>query len=98
VREWDRKVEKFASAVKPYLVPGITASRYVKTFTFTTSDWKRLRDEGRDAFILVLHREKERLSQRMSDGVRQSARQKLEGREVAAEYVVKPKRAEPGKK
>jgi type I restriction-modification system DNA methylase subunit len=70
VREWGRKVEKFASAVKPYLVPGITASRYVKTFTFTTSDWERLRDEGRDAFILVLHREKERLSQQLNMYVR----------------------------
>jgi type I restriction-modification system DNA methylase subunit len=70
VREWERKVEKFATVVKPYLMPGITASRYVKTFTFKMSDWEQLKNEGRNAYILVLHKEKDKLSQQLKTYVR----------------------------
>uniref|UniRef100_A0A7J2T9L8 site-specific DNA-methyltransferase (adenine-specific) n=1 Tax=Ignisphaera aggregans TaxID=334771 RepID=A0A7J2T9L8_9CREN len=59
IGEWEEKVRGFRDAVTPYLVPAITASRYVKTFTFTEKDWT----EVRDAWILVLHERRENLPQ-----------------------------------
>jgi hypothetical protein len=40
IESWEEKLKGFRDAVKPCLVPAITASRYVKTFTFTEEDWR----------------------------------------------------------
>ncbi len=65
INKWENKVKGFRDAVRNYLVPAITASRYVKTFTFTKDDWELIRNSAvkvrkgeiryRDAYILVLH-------------------------------------------
>jgi type I restriction-modification system DNA methylase subunit len=65
ITDWNEKVEGFEEAVRPYLVPAITASRYVKTFTFTNEDWEEIKERGEEgranAYILVLHEVRERL-------------------------------------
>ncbi|MCL7390207.1 MAG: N-6 DNA methylase, partial [Thaumarchaeota archaeon] len=43
IAEWGAKVKGFREAVMKYLAPAITASRYVKTFTFTERDWMEIR-------------------------------------------------------
>ncbi|MCC6023903.1 MAG: N-6 DNA methylase [Thaumarchaeota archaeon] len=79
VTDWDAKVKGFKDAVVRYLVPAITASRYIKTFTFTEKDWVEIRDKkGRtkegerylDAWILVLHERKESLLQPLREYIR----------------------------
>jgi type I restriction-modification system DNA methylase subunit len=65
IADWNEKVEGFEEAIRPYLVPAITASKYVKTFTFTNEDWEEIRKRGEggraNAYILVLHEARERL-------------------------------------
>jgi type I restriction-modification system DNA methylase subunit len=79
IAEWDTKVKEFRDAVIKYLVPAITASRYVKTFTFTERDWIEIRDrrsksKGRekrsDAWILVLHEPREKLPRPLQEYIR----------------------------
>jgi hypothetical protein len=70
VKEWERKVKGFSNYVKSYLTPAITASRYVKTFTFTESDWKQLEHGGRNAYIVVLHEERDKLPKQLKTYVR----------------------------
>jgi type I restriction-modification system DNA methylase subunit len=77
--DWDAKIKGFKDAVTKYLVPAITASRYVKTFTFTERDWMEIRDrksksKGKekylDAWILVLHEPREKIPQSLQGYVR----------------------------
>jgi type I restriction-modification system DNA methylase subunit len=81
IEEWERKVKGFGNAVRQYLVPAITASRYVKTFEFTHKDWERIRgkgvrgekrkEEGKAyAYILVAHEGKENLPQQLQEYIR----------------------------
>jgi hypothetical protein len=78
IEEWKRKVEGFSDAVRQYLVPAITASRYVKTFEFTYGDWERIRDKvarGEEerkayAYILVAHENRENLPQQLQEYIR----------------------------
>ncbi|MCC6055464.1 MAG: N-6 DNA methylase [Desulfurococcaceae archaeon] len=79
IAEWDAKVKGFREAVMKYLVPAITASRYVKTFTFTERDWMEIRDRksrsrGKekylDAWILVLHEPREKIPQPLHEYIR----------------------------
>ena len=79
VEDWNRKVGGFREAVERYLVPAITASRYVKTFTFTEGDWIGIRDRvgrGRgvirypNAWILVLHEDKSRLPSQLREYIK----------------------------
>jgi hypothetical protein len=79
IADWDTKVKGFRDAVTKYLVPAITASRYVKTFTFTERDWIEIRDrksksKGREkysnAWILVLHEPREKLPQPLREYIR----------------------------
>jgi type I restriction-modification system DNA methylase subunit len=67
INKWENKVKGFKDCVRSYLVPAITRAQYIKTFTFTKDDWEliknsRTREERyKDAYILVLHEERERL-------------------------------------
>jgi len=76
---WDTNIKGFKDAVIKYLVPAITASRYVKTFTFTEKDWMEIRDKkskskGKEkylnAWILVLHEYREKLSQPLQEYIK----------------------------
>jgi type I restriction-modification system DNA methylase subunit len=81
IEEWERKVEGFSNAVRQYLVPAITASRYVRTFKFTPKDWKKIRDKVvreekerkiyANAYILVAHKKgEEKLPQQLQEYIR----------------------------
>jgi type I restriction-modification system DNA methylase subunit len=80
---WDTNIKGFKDAVIKYLVPAITASRYVKTFAFTEKDWIEVRvkrrdkkgkskgkEEYSDAWILVLHEPREKLPQPLQEYIR----------------------------
>jgi len=79
IADWDAKVKGFKDVATKYLVPAITASRYVKTFTFTERDWIEIRDKmGRskgeekypDAWILVLHEPREKIPQPLQEYIK----------------------------
>jgi len=76
IKDWEEKVPGFRDAITPYLVPAITASRYVKTFTFTEKDWIEIRDRARggeeypNAWILVLRKRRENLPQPLQEYIR----------------------------
>jgi hypothetical protein len=82
IKQWDgnNKTRGFKEVVERYLVPAITASRYVKTFTFTEEDWGKIRDMERrekgkvihlgNAWMLVLHERRERLPQQLQEYIR----------------------------
>jgi type I restriction-modification system DNA methylase subunit len=61
IESWEEKLKGFRDAVKPCLVPAITASRYVKTFTFTEEDWRAVEDAGQDSYILMVREGREKL-------------------------------------
>jgi type I restriction-modification system DNA methylase subunit len=82
INQWDRdnKTRGFKEVVGRYLVPAITASRYVKTFMFTEEDWGKIRDMERrekgkvthpgNAWMLVLHERRERLPQQLQEYIK----------------------------
>jgi len=79
IADWDNNVRGFREAIEKYLVPAITASRYVRTFEFTEEDWRGIRDRGRrekgrerypSAWILVLHERREALPQQIQEYIR----------------------------
>lgn len=82
INQWDRnnKTRGFKDVVERYLVPAITASRYVKTFMFTEEDWEKIRvmerrEKGKvihpgNAWMLVLHERRERLPQQLQEYIR----------------------------
>jgi type I restriction-modification system DNA methylase subunit len=70
VKEWERNVKGFSNYITAYLTQAITASRYVKTFTFTESDWRQLYHGGQNAYILVLHEERDNLPKQLKIYVR----------------------------
>ncbi len=56
VDEWNRKIPGFRKAIEPYLVPAITRSQEIKTFTFTRNDWESIESSNKDAYLFVCHR------------------------------------------
>jgi type I restriction-modification system DNA methylase subunit len=79
IDDWNVKVKGFKEAVMKYLVPAITASRYVKTFMFTERDWMKIRDRGKeerekpkysDAWILVLHEDRKNIPQQLQEYIK----------------------------
>jgi|GEM_PF-6864678 len=50
-----------------YAYPALISSRYVKTFQFTKSDWKKLRDKGRSSFIFISHKPKKELPKNIQE-------------------------------
>ncbi len=55
IAEWERKIPGFRKAMEKYLVPAITRSQYIKTFTFTKDDWEAIEKDNKDAYIFVCH-------------------------------------------
>jgi hypothetical protein len=79
VANWDAKVKGFKDVATRYLAPAITASKYVKTFTFTERDWVEIRDRksgsrGKEkhpnAWILVLHEPREKVPQPLKEYIK----------------------------
>jgi hypothetical protein len=78
IAEWDAKVKGLRDAIMKYLVPAITASRYVKTFVFTERDWMEIRDRKSktkeekysNAWILVLHEPREKILQPLQEYIK----------------------------
>jgi len=72
IAEWEvnRKVPGFRKAIEPYLVPAITRSQYVKTFTFTKEDWENLEKKGKDAYIFVCHEHRSILPQQVQEYIK----------------------------
>jgi len=72
INEWEenKKVSGFRKAIEPYLVPAITRSQYVKTFTFTMEDWEALEESGKDAYIFVCHECRSSLPQQVQEYIR----------------------------
>jgi type I restriction-modification system DNA methylase subunit len=79
IAEWNAKVKGFEEAVMKYLVPAITASRYVKTFVFIEKDWMEIRDRKSkikeeekysNAWIVVLHEPREKVSQPLQEYIK----------------------------
>jgi len=79
IADWDAKVKGFREAIMMYLVPAITASRNVRTFTFTEKDWEEIRDRRSkkdekekysDAWILVLHESRDKVPQPLQEYIR----------------------------
>ena len=50
-----------------YAYPALISSRNVKTFQFTKSDWKGLRDKGRRTFIFISHKPKQKLPREIQE-------------------------------
>ncbi len=67
---WNRKVPDFRKAIEPYLVPAITRSQYIKTFTFTKADWESIEKSGKDAYIFVCHEARNALPPQVQEYIR----------------------------
>jgi len=76
---WDTEVKGFGNDVMNYLVPAITTSKNVRTFTFTEKDWEEIRDRRSkkdekekysDAWILVLHGSRDEVPQSLQEYIR----------------------------
>lgn len=61
IERWERTVQGFREAVMGCLAPAITRSQYVKTFTFTEKDWDELRRRGKDVYIFMCHKPRDKL-------------------------------------
>lgn len=70
VAEWERNKPGFAKEIKPYLVPAITRSQYIKTFTFTKEDWESIEKEGKDAYMFVCHKPRDDLPEQVQEYIR----------------------------
>jgi len=60
----------FSNAIKPYLVPAITRSQDIKTFTFTKADWESIEKSGKDAYIFICHEERNTLPQQVQEYIK----------------------------
>jgi len=58
------------SIPEDFLVPAITRSQYIKTFTFTKNDWKSLKDEDKDVYIFICHAKREILPQEVQEYIK----------------------------
>jgi len=70
VDEWDKKIKGFKQAIQRFLVPAITRSQYVNTFTFTKSDWESIEREGKDAYIFVCHELRDSLPKQVQEYIK----------------------------
>jgi type I restriction-modification system DNA methylase subunit len=61
IDEWQEEHGQFRSKVMDYLVPAITRSQWVKTFVFTRGDWEDLRRGGKDVYLFICHKPRDKL-------------------------------------
>ena len=67
VNEWEKRAQGFREAIRPYLIPAITRSQHVKTFTFTKADWEYIEDSDKDAYIFICHEARNALSSQVQE-------------------------------
>ncbi len=70
IAEWNRKISGLREAIKPYLVPAITRSQYIKTFTFSKADWESIEKSGKDAYIFICNKPRNTLPQQVQEYIR----------------------------
>jgi len=61
IDEWQEEHGQFRSKVMDCLVPAITRSQWVKTFVFTRGDWEELRRGGKDVYLFICHKPRDKL-------------------------------------
>jgi type I restriction-modification system DNA methylase subunit len=50
-----------------YLLPVLVRSRYSKSFTFTHTDWRKLKDVGKTCYVFVCHKPRNSLPKKVSE-------------------------------
>ncbi len=63
IDRWSRMLGGFSESINQYLVPAITRSQYIRTFTFTRGDWRRIVESGKDAYMFVCSKPLDKLPQ-----------------------------------
>jgi len=61
IDEWQKAHDQFRSKVMDCLVPAITRSQCVKTFVFTRDYWEELRRGGKDVYLFICHKPRDKL-------------------------------------
>ena len=70
IDRWEREFPGFKKVINNYLIPAITRSQYIETFTFTKDDWETLKRDGKDAYIIVCSERKESLPKEMQEYIK----------------------------
>ncbi|MFP3144734.1 MAG: N-6 DNA methylase [Caldisphaera sp.] len=70
IDEWQKVHGQFRSKVMDYLVPAITKSQWVKTFVFARDDWEELRRGGKDVYIFICHKPRDKLPSEVAEYIR----------------------------
>jgi type I restriction-modification system DNA methylase subunit len=61
IDEWQKVHDQFRSKVMDCLVSAITRSQWVKTFVFTRDDWEELRRGGKNVYLFICHKPRDKL-------------------------------------
>jgi len=70
IDKWQEVHGQFGSKIIDCLVPAITRSQWVKTFTFTRDDWEELRRGGKDVYLFICHKPRGELPSEVAEYVR----------------------------
>jgi len=70
IDEWQKVYDQFRSKVMDCLVSAITRSQWVKTFVFTRDDWEELRRGGKDVYLFICHKPRDKLPSEVIEYVR----------------------------
>jgi hypothetical protein len=70
IDKWQKVHSQFRSKTIDCLVPAITRSQWVKTFTFTRDDWEELRRDGKDVYLFICHKPRGELPNEVKEYVK----------------------------
>ena len=70
INKWQTVHSQFRSKVVDCLVPAITRSQWIKTFTFTKDDWEELKRSGKDVYLLICHKPRGELPNEVKEYVK----------------------------
>jgi len=70
IDEWQEVHDQFRSKVMDCLVPAITRSQWVKTFVFTRDDWEELRKGGKNVYLFICHKPRDKLPSEVAEYIR----------------------------
>ncbi|MFP3144890.1 MAG: hypothetical protein RXQ93_07760, partial [Caldisphaera sp.] len=70
IDEWQKVHNQFRSMVMDYLVPAITRSQWVKTFVFARDDCEELRKGGKDVYLFICHKPRDKLPSEVAEYIR----------------------------
>jgi hypothetical protein len=70
IDEWQKVHGQFRSKVMDCLVPAITRSQYIKTFTFTRDNWEELRKGSKDVYLFICHKPGDKLPSEVAEYIR----------------------------